>query len=213
MGYHRAGFEVVGVDREPQPRYPFEFHQADALEYLREHGEQFDVIHASPPCQFATNLRHLGAARNGSYPDDHLNLIGPTRDHLKALGIPYVIENVAGARHLLVSPIFLCGSQFNLKVYRHRYFEISPFLVITPPHHPHRDQTPSAGNGISPKGFISVAGSGGVKGMNSKEIVAYWSASMGIDWMTRAELAEAIPPAYSEYIGRQLIAILERQNA
>ena len=116
------------------------------------------------------------------------------------------MENVVGAP--LIEPITLCGSMFNgLKVYRHRLFEGS-FDIEAPKHEPHRDRTPSAGNGISPKGFISVCGSGGVKGMNSKEIIEYWSMAMGIDWMTRKELAQAIPPAYTEYIGKQLMAVL-----
>ena len=201
MGYSRAGFEVVGVDINPQPRYPFAFHQGDALEYARLHGHEFDAIHASPPCQRASRLRSLGMARNGSYPE-HPELIGPTREIFQSLGLPYVIENVVGAP--LINPITLCGSQFGLKVYRHRLFE-SNVPLAAPHHEPHRDRTPGAGNGKSPKGFISVCGSGGVKGMNAREIVDYWSMAMGIDWMTRKELAQSIPPAFTEFIGRQLM--------
>lgn len=204
VGYHRVGFEVVGVDNQPQTNFPFEFIQADALEYVAAHGNEFDVIHASPPCQKYTNMRHLGKARNNGYSDEHPDLISRTRDAIVPLKKPYVIENVYGARKLLLDPIVLCGKHFGLKVYRHRCFEVS-LNISAPPHESHRDSTPSAGNGISPKGFISVAGTGGVRGMNSKEIVAYWSMAMGIDWMTRAELAEAIPPSYTEYIGRQLL--------
>jgi DNA (cytosine-5)-methyltransferase 1 len=206
MGYYRAGFEVTGVDLEPQPRYPFEFHQADALEFLAEHGHEFDVIHASPPCQAYSAAQHLGRARNGDYPE-HPDLIGSTQELIYPTGRPFVIENVSGARSKLGASIMLCGLTFGLKVYRHRYFEVSPYM-LAPAHIAHNDQTPSAGNGKSPKGFISVCGSGGVRGMNAGEILEYWSYAMGIDWMTRDELAEAIPPAYTEWIGRHLIEAL-----
>lgn len=202
VGYHRAGFEVVGVDIEPQPNYPYQFIQMDALEFLKTQDlSRFDVIHASPPCQKFSRVQSLGIARNGSY-KEHPDLIEPTRELLLQIGKPYVIENVVGAP--LINPIVLCGSMFKgLKVYRHRQFE-SNMQLYAPEHKPHNDQTPSAGNGISPKGFISVCGTGGVKGMNAKEIVEYWSMAMGIDWMNRKEMAQAIPPAYTEWIGRQL---------
>lgn len=204
MGYHRAGFTVVGVDIKPQPRYPFAFHQADALEFLREHGHEYDAIHASPPCQKHSRIAHLGMARNGSYPE-HGEFIGPTRECLVASDVPYVIENVVGAP--LLNPIVLCGSQFPmLRVYRHRLFECS-FPCVAPKHHPHRDSTPSAGYGASPKGFISVCGSGGVKGLTATQIVAVWSRAMGIEWMNRKELSQAIPPAYTEWIGRRLMEV------
>ena len=204
MGYHRAGFRVIGVDIEPQPNYPFMFIQADAVEFIERFGNQFDAIHASPPCQAHSRIASIGVARNGAYPE-HQDLIAPTREALKTAGRPFVIENVVGAP--LIDPITLCGSMFEgLKVYRHRLFECS-FSIDAPKHEPHRDRTPSAGNGISPKGFISVCGSGGVKGMTSKEIIEYWSMAMGIDWMTRKELAQAIPPAYTEFIGRRLIEV------
>src|SRR3954469_696956 len=105
MGYHRAGFDVVGVDINPQPHYPFEFHQADALTFSLD---GFDVVHASPPCQFASDLRHLWKDR------EHPNLIPPVRDLLLASGLPYVIENVERARAHMVEPVTLCGSMFGL---------------------------------------------------------------------------------------------------
>jgi DNA (cytosine-5)-methyltransferase 1 len=205
VGYSRAGFdEIIGVDINPQPHYPFEFIRGDALEYLRSHGAEFDAIHASPPCQFATRMASIGKARNGSYPE-HINFIPETRTEILKLHKPYVIENVSGARGHLINPVMLCGSQFGLHVYRHRFFECN-FSVEQPPHYPHRDKTPSAGNGVSPKGFISVCGTGGVKGMKSNEIIKYWQYAMGIDWTSdRHEIAEAIPPAYTEYIGKYLI--------
>lgn len=202
VGYHRAGFEVEGVDIEPQPNYPFKFTQMDALEYLDTQDlSRFDAIHASPPCQKFSRMQSLGIARNGSY-KEHADLVEPVRKRFDRIGKPYVIENVIGAP--LHNSVILCGSMFGLKVYRHRQFEAN-FFMWEPPHLPHDDKTPSAGNGISPKGFISICGTGGVKGMNAKEIVDYWSMAMGIDWMNRAELAQAIPPAYTEWIGKQLI--------
>lgn len=196
----------MGVDIEPQPNYPFPFVQMDALEFLDTQDlSSFSVIHASPPCQKFSKLQSLGIARNGSY-KDHVDLVEPTRQRLLRIGKPYVIENVEGAP--LMNPITLCGNMFGLKVYRHRLFESNMFLW-QPEHVPHRDKTPSAGNGISPKGFISVCGTGGVKGMTAQQILNYWRKAMGIDWMNRAELAQAIPPAYTEYIGRQLLQYFE----
>ena len=178
------------------------FIQMDAIDFLKTQDlSRFDVIHASPPCQKFSRVQSLGKARNGIY-KEHPDLITPTRELLQATGKPYVIENVMGAP--LINPIVLCGSMFKgLKVYRHRQFE-SNMPLYAPKHKPHNDKTPSVGNGISPKGFISVCGTGGVKGMTSKEILEYWSMAMGIDWMARKELAQAIPPAYTEWIGRQL---------
>lgn len=226
MGYYRAGFDVVGVDIKPQPHYPFTFIQGDALDAMRRllDGERIgklgmaghnwfglkniSAVHASPPCQFGTGVQALGIARNGSYPE-HVNLIPQTRELLEEAGLPYVIENVGGARRNLRSPIMLCGKYFGLHVYRHRYFECVPFLLM-PAHIAHKDQTPSAGNGISQKGFISICGTGGVKGMKAHEIVEYWQWAIGIDWTDdRHELAEAIPPAYTEFIGRQLMEVIK----
>lgn len=194
MGYHKAGFEVVGVDIKRQKNYPFEFYQGDALDFLREHGSEFDVIHASPPCQFYSRLS------NPQYPErknEHPNLIPTTRDLLKLSGRPYVIENVAGSP--LENPLVLCGRDFGLKVYRHRLFE-SNVLLLGIPHTPHRDQTPKAGtrgNNISPKGFICVA--------STTSNVKYARFAMGIDWMTQRELGQSIPPAFTEFIGGQLM--------
>lgn len=208
QGYYDAGFDVVGVDIEPQPNYPFEFIQADALEYLAQYGFIYDVIAASPPCQRNSRLKALTTARNGDYPkSSEIDLIAPTRELCIKLGKPYVIENVVGAP--LINPVMYCGSMFpELRVYRHRLFE-SNVPIVAPIHYPHRDTTPSAGNGVSPKGFISVCGTGGVKGMTSTEIVEYWSMAMGIDWMNRKELSQAIPPAFTEHIGLQIAKYYE----
>lgn len=205
-GYSDAGFEVTGVDVVYHPNYPFRFILANALEYLQNHWREYDFIALSPPCQFGTGIQHLGKARNGSYPV-HLNLIPQSQELVLQTGKPYVIENVQGARKYLINPVMLCGTYFGLKVYRHRYFE-SNLPLTTPNHHPHKDSTPSAGNGKSPKGFISVCGTGGVRGMTNREVLDYWKFAMGIGWMSRAELAEAIPPAYTEFIGRQIIELI-----
>lgn len=227
VGYHRAGFNVVGVDIQPQKRYPFEFVQADALEYAAAHLHKFDAVHASPPCQ----------AHSVITPDKskHVDLIPQTRALLEAGGLPYVIENVYGAKRAMRSPVMLCGAQFGLKVYRHRLFE-SNVLLLVPEHHPHRDNTPCAGHGISDKGFVSVTSGGmslkhggasakrrsGTYGMSGKGFVSvsghfsgvdYVRMAMGIDWMTGAELAQAIPPAYTEYLGLQLIQYVYARNA
>lgn len=205
-GYQLAGFHVTGVDINPQPRFAGDvFIQADALDYAASHGWQFDAIHASPPCQAHSQLRRLSG---NEYPD----LIAATRSCLDALGLLYVIENVQGAP--LLNPVMLCGSQFGLKVYRHRFFE-SSILLFQPAHMPHRDSTPSAGNGASPKGFISVTGTGGVKrgGLPTGWTSArdYMAFAMGVDWMARGELAQAVPPAFTEYVGRQLLAVLNNR--
>lgn len=196
-GYNRAGFEVVGVDINPQPHYPFEFHQGDALEYLRRHGHEFDAVHSSPPCQRFSPLGRLHA--KAGYQDKHPDLIGAVRDALRALGKPYVIENVVGAP--LIDPVMLCGSFFwELRVYRHRLFEAS-FPLRQPEHKPHGDKTPSAGRGKSPKGYVTVSGTGGVIGVPYQ----YLCWAMGIHWMKKPELSQSIPPAYTHYIGTQLL--------
>jgi DNA (cytosine-5)-methyltransferase 1 len=211
MGYHRAGFDVVGVDIKPQRRYPFEFIRADALEYLARHWQEFDAIHASPPCQAHSRITPKNARAA------HQDMIPDTRSLLVGSGLPYIIENVMGAP--LIDPVVLCGAAFGLKVYRHRQFESNKYLMGI--HHvPHRDKTPSAGHGLSPKGFVSVTGGGHgisasqLKYASEKGFISvcghfgggdYARAAMGIDWMTNAELSQAIPPAYTEYLGRQLI--------
>lgn len=192
-GYQRAGFYVVGVDNRPMPRYcGDEFHQGDALEFLAEHGHEFDVIHASPPCQAYSRLPDT--FNRSDKPD----LIGQTRRLLIASEKPYVIENVAGAPLGFASR--LCGSMFGMKTYRHRFFESSA-LIMTPPHRKHRDKCPPAGRRrIAEGGMISVCG--------HISQMAYARKVMGIDWMTRDELAQAIPPVYTEFIGRQLFQAL-----
>lgn len=198
-GYHLAGFdEIVGVDIKPQPRYPFEFIQADALEFPTN---GFDAIHASPPCQAYSDLKH----RTGrDYPD----LIEPIRDLLWASGLPYVIENVEGAP--LVEPLLLCGTMFPaLKVLRHRLFE-SNVPMLAPGDHPKHPLVHTKdkrkdhyGQPYRPWDYVSVNGGG-----NSTVQAA--AVAMGIGWMTKAELNEAIPPAYTRWVGLSLIRAIER---
>lgn len=191
MGLYRAGFEVVGVDLRPQPRYPFAFIQADALD-IKFGG--FDFIWASPPCQAYTDL----AARNGSA-DNHPRLVEPIRQKLQESGLLYVIENVEGAP--LVDPVTLCGTMFpGLRVLRHRLFEAN-FHIPAPPHGKHPlvhtlDKRKSHyGKTDAMRDFVQVTGGGNCS-------VAAARDAMGIDWMTKAEINEAIPPAYAEHIGR-----------
>jgi DNA (cytosine-5)-methyltransferase 1 len=190
-GYQRAGFYVVGVDIEPQPHYcGDEFIQADALEFIAQRGREFDAIHASPPCQRYS----LGSQRwSRECPD----LLGDVEVLLIGLGVLFVIENVERAPFTLAT-ITLCGIQFGLNVIRHRRFASSAMLW-QPPHtkrHPKRGE------------FVTCAGHGG----NGSNKFSTWCDAMGITWMSKKELAESIPPAYTEFIGRQLMAYLEASN-
>lgn len=198
MGYHRAGFDVTGVDIEPQKNYPFAFIQANALAYVAAHGHEYDAIAASPPCQGYSVTRSL-------YEAEHDLLIPATRQALIASGRPYIIENVEGARRHLIGPVMLCGASFGLKVYRHRLFECSFFLLV-PPHARHREKVLNRCWRADWDGFLTVTG-----GFNSTKAAA--EKAMGIDWMTKAELAQAIPPAYTEHIGRQLLRAVEQERA
>jgi DNA (cytosine-5)-methyltransferase 1 len=189
MGYYRAGFDVTGVDLAPQPRYPFAFIQSDALEYVAAHGHAFDAIHASPPCQAYTPLRALQEGKE--YPD----LVAATRDALEATGRPWVIENVPGSP--LRSYITLCGGMFGLRTYRHRRFE-SNTLLLAPEHPKHVIKTSTKKRRACWDAGLHVSVTGDVG-------VYVGSEAMGINWMTGNELSQAIPPAYTEYLGRQLL--------
>ncbi len=196
VGYHRAGFEVTGIDIAYQKNYPFEFIQADALEYVAAHGHEYDIIHASPPCQLYSQLTPTHTKNN------HPDLIGLTRAALIATGKPYIIENVRDARKHLINPVMLCGSMFGLMVQRHRYFECSWGLSFSPFACRHDYQTVMV-NG-SPKGAY-----GRIRDFTNAEC----QAAMGIDWMTRKELDESIPPAFTEWLGRQAMAFLAQEGA
>lgn len=197
VGYARAGFEVVGVDIAPQPNYPFEFIQGDALRLDRDFLSSFDAVHASPPCQSYSDLAKRN--RNG-----HMwpRLVEPTRKLLRSLGVPYVIENVEGAP--LLDPVVLCGTMFpGLRVIRHRLFESNVELIV-PRHgkHPlvftHDKRKAHYGRLNQDTAFVQVTGGGNCSIANARD-------AMGIDWMTKNELNESIPPAYTKYLGRQML--------
>lgn len=208
-GYQMAGFYVVGVDINPQPRYiGDDFVQMDALEALRiliaggyligKDGKEyylrdFDLVAASPPCQFASVETPL------AYRSNHKNYIPETRQLLQATGKPYIIENVENARMHLVNPVLLCGTMFGLNIWRHRYFEISTnnlFLVPTCNH----SQLPVLITGITRRKPE--------EGGRFEYTVQQCRDASGLDWMTRKELDQAIPPAYTQWIGQQLLPLI-----
>lgn len=245
-GYQMAGFHVTGVDIAPQPRYVGErFIQADALAYLREHGHEYDAIHASPPCQHYSVMRNLPWLKGKDYPA----LIDPTRELLNATGRPWVIENVMGAK---LAAGFLCGTMFGKRFYRHRAFEVN-WLWLAPPHlrhrvhlgrHPGRGQyfvwTDEVPTGVDHPGRLLgprarrvtfAAGAAAETGRANAGLQRWQSSAidrngagvgvghaagavearreMGVEWMTRDEMAQAIPPIYCEFVGRQLRTWLE----
>ncbi|GGB15310.1 hypothetical protein GCM10011380_00940 [Sphingomonas metalli] len=205
MGYHQAGFDVVGVDLSPQPRYPFGFIQMDALAVDMRFLRSFDAIHASPPCQGYTAMRHAPGTKGAP------RLIAVVRARLQASGLPWVIENVEEARGEMNAPAMLCGSAFGLRSHgcelrRHRLFESNVAL-----------SSPGCQHGTSPvvgiyggHARIRAARHGG-RGTrdawpNGHKPVA--AEAMGMDWAPLAEMSEAIPPAYTRFIGEQLLAHL-----
>ena len=198
VGYARAGFAVTGVDHAPQPDYPFDFHRADALRYLERHGAGYDAYAASPPCKLHTPLRHTASA--ASLFEIHRDLVAETRAALIATGRPYVIENVPGAP--LLDPVTYCGSSFGLAVRRHRLFESNVALVAPPcAHHLQPVVLGVYGTGGG-DARARRPGGGGVKVSGPAAAEA-----LGIDWTTdQRRLSQAIPPAYTEHLGRQLIA-------
>jgi DNA (cytosine-5)-methyltransferase 1 len=227
MGYHRAGFDVYGVDLDPQPRYPFAFHQGDAIAVLsrlidggsvtftRNDGElpevltlaDFDAIHASPPCQLFTSA----PSNKANFHD----LVNPVRELLHQVGVPWVIENVVGAP--MVEPAVLCGTQFGmraddvdgvpLKLVRHRLFESNVHLSApTACNHDRTVLTASvygAGGGWTPQHRDSDARRGGY--IPATSVI---QKLMGIDWMSKHEMSESIPPVFTEHVGGQLMAHL-----
>lgn len=204
MGYHRAGFDVVGVDLRPQPRYPFEFHQANAVAFdLRG----FDFIHASPPCQAYTGFAELNKKfQRPRLPgmSEHPRLIALMRERIAASGVPWVIENVPSPTSDLRPTFTLCGSMFDLGVRRHRWFETSvPFAA--PPCR-HKEQGPVIGV-YGHAGANRAVKKGVVTGRGWKDHAEASAAMGGLPWMTTAEITQAIPPAYTEWIGRRLIAL------
>lgn len=197
MGYHRAGFDVVCVDNEPHPDNPFELIKADALDVLTDWSflSRFDLIHASPPCpRYSISANATGRA------DQHPDLVGPVRDLLRHNGTPYVIENVEGSP--LLEPVLVCGRAMGLpRLRRHRLFESSLFLY-------------SPGCACDGSPAVSVFGHAGQvieAGVRSHVPIAEVRELMGVPWMTdREDVADAIPPAYTEYLGEQLLDQLAR---
>jgi len=205
MGYHRAGFEVVGVDNRPQPHYQFQFVQADVFEFMAAGGWRgFDVIHASPPCQHYTGMRNITIARFGACKTEHPDSIAWTRDALVATGLPYVIENVC--RSPLRTGLILCGAALGLPhLARHRHFE-SSFFIFGAPACAHRCNEYSVGvYGSRPDGRrVSYRHH---KLTRVARGIAEAREVMGIDWMDWAEIKEAVPPAYTEWIGRYMLRV------
>lgn len=208
MGYYMAGFQVIGVDIEPQPNYPFKFIRDDAMKVLRHYGPRGKghvAIHASPPCQGYSDLQKQNKR-------DYPKLIEQVRAQLQRIGVPYVIENVEGAP--LINPTTLCGTMFpGLRVIRHRQFETN-FPIGPPPFHPkkhplvftHDKRKAHYGKLNQDESFVQVTGGGNCTVANKAD-------AMGIDWMTGKELNEAIPPAYTLWVGTALMAeVLRRQQ-
>jgi len=201
QGLYEAGFTVVGVDIEPQPDYPFEFHQADVMTLGLDWFDRFDAIWASPPCQGYSK----GAGKAGRQ-HEHPDLVAPTRDLLEATGLPYVIENITEAekRAGLRRDLQLCGFMFGLPLIRHRTFESNVPLTQLE-HVPHGPN------------YVTVAGNpggsskrDGTKGFGS---VAAWKEAMGIDWLPSSRLKQAIPPAYARHIGADLMRALRTPSS
>ncbi len=197
VGYHRAGFDVVGVDNRPQPRYPFEFIQADVFDIwpnLTAYGwsVHYQAIHASPPCQ-AFSRTTMGEHRAG-----HIDLVTPVRDLLEATGLPWVIENVPGAP--LHDPVMICGSSLGLKVRRHRLFETNWPLLVPPCAH---------GQQGVPVGVYGEGSSKSQKRGRKADTEQEVLDVMGMPWADRKTATQAIPPAYTELIGHQLLRHIE----
>ncbi|WP_432249969.1 DNA methylase [Streptomyces sanyensis] len=208
MGYRRAGFDVTGVDLAPRPNYPFAFHQADALAYLAALIATWDIhrfaaVHASPPCQDKCALT-VGTNHSQGWGRTHVDLVAPTRTLLEETGLPYVIEQPNG-RAEIRKDLWLCGEMFGLGVLRHRNFELGGWSIEQPAHPKHRGYVRGYRHGVFRDGpYVAAYGSGG-----GKATVAEMQTAMGIGWTdVREELTEAIPPAFSEHIGRALHATL-----
>ncbi|OWA14288.1 SAM-dependent methyltransferase [Streptomyces sp. CS159] len=193
-GYDDAGFDVTGVDKDPQPRYPHRFFQADAITFVREHGAAFDFIHASPPCQHDSECQRI---QSNTHPD----LIAPTRTALETAGRPWVMENVRGAVPKLRAPVMLCGQMFRLANYRHRYFETGGGFTLAQPGHPaHLVPQAKMGRPVPPGHYGQFVGN--FSGVDLARRV------LGVPWMNRDGIRECIPPAYTQHIGTAALELL-----
>lgn len=198
MGYHRAGFDITGVDIDPRKLNPHPVIHADAVEYVREHGHEYDAIHASPPCQsYSRSFKHLAKPQP--------KLIDDVRAALIATGKPYVIENVVGAPLANASDLFgnhgveLCGTMFGMRVYRHRLFETS-----FPIHAPRPcDHSRKAMNPLKTEGWQRIREEFGFEHTPEK----VWRLEMGLPWMSKEGAREAVPPIFTEYLGRELMRL------
>jgi hypothetical protein len=205
MGYHRAGFEVHGVDCVPRPNYPFTFRQADALTYLAEliaSGEirRYALVHTSPPCQDKCALT-VGTNRSRGWGGSHTDLVAPTRELLVRTGLPYVIEQPNG-RAEIRKDLWLCGEMFGLGVIRHRNFELGRWSTLQPAHVKHRGRVRGWRHGEYHDGpYVAAYGNGG-----GKPTIPELQQAMGITWThEREELTEAIPPAYSHWLANAFL--------
>lgn len=198
MGYHRAGWDVTGCDIAPQLNYPFPLHIADAVDFVNAYGGDFDAIHASPPCQ-----RHSALTKGTNQGREHPDIIADLREAMKRTGKPCVIENVPGAP--IRRDLWLCGEMFGLGVLRHRNFETGWWRAPQPKHIAHRGYVTGWRHGVWRDGpYVQCYGDGG-----GKPSVEALQVAMGIDWTAdRVSLNEAIPPAYTEYVGRHFLAAL-----
>lgn len=192
-GYELAGFdEIHGVDIEPQPRYPYHFILGDALEYVRAHGHEYDFIDASPPCQHDSDCQVIRG-------NDHPDLVVPTFEALEETGVPYVLENVGGAVPKLRDPVMLCGQMFGLtRTYRHRFFSAGGWSFTAPQHPEHGAAQTKLGR--APVDGQAIQAIGNFSGV---EIIRQ---EWGVHWMNREGIREAIPPAYTRWIGEQFLA-------
>jgi DNA (cytosine-5)-methyltransferase 1 len=208
VGYDRAGYTMTGVDLAPMPRYPFRFIRADALDVLADRAflDRYDLVHVSPPCQSKSRMSNCRPGLAATYAD----LIATVRNLLRAWGGTWVIENVDGAGLaaqddlLGTHGVMLCGTMFGLPLYRHRFFETS--APVAAPHHPRHLIPASKAGHWKPGTIISVEG-------HCSPIALARKAMGGVNWMTRDELAESIPPAYAEHIGRALLEHLREAAA
>lgn len=195
MGYYLAGWKVVGVDIESQPRYPFEFVQADALEFAGRYGHLFDAVVGSPPCRDHTALTSRAGLDGSGW------LLGATRQVMVALGKPWVIENVPGAP--MRKDLILCGEQFGLRTVRHRWFESSvPLIGGTACRGRHLRPTSTKKRRACWDAGMNISVTGDVGTYVGRQ-------AMGIDWMTGDELSQAVPPVYTEWIGWQLMCAVK----